>query len=297
MRLTQKCRPLLPTLPLAVAVLAWLSLATPSRAAVTCPVCKTCSYTFMVGPFTITETMMGKGKAEVEDFQHPQVPRRQTWTSVHMEGTTQFGNVSVALDQSRVSEGEIVSQGGTEFPATNTTRFFFIMTMDTPMGQKNLTSDAPVTLVAPTISSIPPDATYDLLFPVDFYEVGDPLKITVGTLTASSVTVTDGSAVVDAPFAAPATEPVALSQNYPNPFHPETVIRYEIEAPARVALRVYDLRGAMIRTLVDRQTPAGSYEVRWDGRDDAERPVSAGVYFYEIQAGESRQARRMLVLK
>jgi hypothetical protein len=267
-----------------------------SIAAVTCPVCKTCSYTFQVGPFTITESMGGKGEAEVDDFQHPGIPRRQTWTTVSMQGTTPFGNVSVNLDQSRVSEGEIVSQGIDEFPAANTTRFFFIMSMDTPMGPMDLTSDDPVTLFAAFINAIPPTATYGLVSPVDFYEVGDSLKVTVGTLLASSVSVMDGSGAVGAQLETGAA-PVALGQNRPNPVHPETVIEYAIDAPGHVTLRIFDLRGAVVRTLVDAPMPAGPHAVRWNGRDDAVRLVTAGVYFYELQASGHRETRRMIVLR
>ncbi len=102
----------------------------------------------------------------------------------------------------------------------------------------------------------------------------------------------------------------SLSQNYPNPFNPMTTIRYEIAEPSKVELRIYDLRGREIRTLVDERQPAGAKAVAWDGRDNAGRPVGSGVYIYRIRtessgaggtenhaAGLEQQSRKMLLVR
>jgi flagellar hook assembly protein FlgD len=89
----------------------------------------------------------------------------------------------------------------------------------------------------------------------------------------------------------------ALHANEPNPFNPSTTIRYGLASPGRVDLRIHDLRGRVVRTLVAAVRPAGWHLELWDGRDDAGRRVASGVYFYRIEAGAFVQARKMLLLK
>ena len=91
----------------------------------------------------------------------------------------------------------------------------------------------------------------------------------------------------------------ALSQNYPNPFNPSTTIAFDIPEgkEAYVRLNVYNIRGQMLRTLVNETMDEGSYKIEWDGKDNNGRYVSSGVYFYRIQAGEFSKTRKMVVLK
>lgn len=90
----------------------------------------------------------------------------------------------------------------------------------------------------------------------------------------------------------------ALEQNAPNPFNPETTIGYSVAQPGRVEIRVYGVGGRLVRRFATRAEAPGRYSVRWDGRDDAGRALSSGVYFYEIQTqGGYRAARKLLLLK
>ena len=90
-----------------------------------------------------------------------------------------------------------------------------------------------------------------------------------------------------------------LSQNVPNPFNPSTTIRFSIpeERSLDVKLNVYNIRGVLVKTLVDDRRGAGVHVVQWDGRDNRGRPVASGVYFYRIQAGEFVKIRKMVLLK
>jgi len=92
---------------------------------------------------------------------------------------------------------------------------------------------------------------------------------------------------------------LGLSQNHPNPFNPSTLIKYAVPegAASRVDLRVFDLRGRLVRLLVDGVRPPGRHEVIWDGRDDAGRRVSSGVYLYRIEVGGAEQTRKMVLVK
>jgi predicted outer membrane repeat protein len=90
----------------------------------------------------------------------------------------------------------------------------------------------------------------------------------------------------------------ALDQNVPNPFNPTTRIRYSLAAAGgRVTLRVFDVNGRLVRTLVDRVAAAGPSEVIWDGRDDAGSPAASGVYFYRLEAPGFAQTRKMALIR
>jgi hypothetical protein len=92
-----------------------------------------------------------------------------------------------------------------------------------------------------------------------------------------------------------------LSQNYPNPFNPTTRIRYTVGTkqtqPVPVSLKIYNVLGQLVRTLVDEEKAAGSHRVTWDGRDDGGQKLSSGVYLYRLEIENLRVSRRMLLLK
>ena len=90
----------------------------------------------------------------------------------------------------------------------------------------------------------------------------------------------------------------ALATNYPNPFNPATTIQYALPQPADVQLTVYNVVGQVVRTLVAEHQAAGRYLVAWDATNDNGQSLSAGVYFYRLQAGgEFHAVRKMLLLK
>src|SRR5258706_7892248 len=85
---------------------------------------------------------------------------------------------------------------------------------------------------------------------------------------------------------------IGLNQNYPNPFNPSTTIRYELAHGGEVSLRLYDLFGREVATLVNGLKPAGTYDVNFDA---GTRP--SGVYFYRLQAGRSSLIKKLVLLK
>ena len=96
------------------------------------------------------------------------------------------------------------------------------------------------------------------------------------------------------------TEPsstVGLFQNYPNPFNPRTDIRYSLEEKSHVSLRIFDMKGSLVKKLVDRIEGPGEYTVRWDGKNDADVRVGSGVYVYRLDACGISVTKKMLVLK
>ncbi len=83
-----------------------------------------------------------------------------------------------------------------------------------------------------------------------------------------------------------------LQQNYPNPFNPTTIITYDLPVESRVQLKIYNLLGQAIATLVDEVKKPGEYSIRWDARN-----LSSGIYYYELITPVYTSTRKLLVLK
>ncbi len=94
-----------------------------------------------------------------------------------------------------------------------------------------------------------------------------------------------------------AVKETKLYENYPNPFNPATSIKFALKEPGNVTLKIYSIDGRLVRTLVDRQMPSGEFIVRWDGKDDNNRPVPTGTFFYRIEAADYVKTRKALLIK
>jgi len=88
-----------------------------------------------------------------------------------------------------------------------------------------------------------------------------------------------------------------LGQNYPNPFNPETTIRYSVPKDGNIQIDVYNILGKKVRTLFEGQQTAGTYEVRWDARDNYGSTLSSGVYLITLRSGNFVTAKRVTLLK
>lgn len=88
-----------------------------------------------------------------------------------------------------------------------------------------------------------------------------------------------------------------LFHNYPNPFNPETKIKYILPQRSKVILKIYNILGKEIRTLIDEVKPSGSFEALWDSKDDAGLKVTSGIYLYRIQAENFTSTRKMILMK
>jgi hypothetical protein len=87
-----------------------------------------------------------------------------------------------------------------------------------------------------------------------------------------------------------------LKQNYPNPFNPSTSIQYAVSSRQFVSLKVYDVLGNEVATLVNEEKPAGSYEVEFS-TGLIHQTLPSGIYFYQLRAGEFIQTKKMILLK
>ncbi len=112
------------------------------------------------------------------------------------------------------------------------------------------------------------------------------------------------SAVVEVEFTYTGTDAgddivlrTALQGNYPNPFNPVTTIAYSLKEEATVTLEIYNIKGQLVRSLVDEAVNAGPQEAIWNGMDDNNSRVTSGVYFYKLKAGDYTSTKKMILLK
>jgi hypothetical protein len=89
----------------------------------------------------------------------------------------------------------------------------------------------------------------------------------------------------------------ALSQNYPNPFNPSTAIDYALSERAFVTIKVHNLLGQEVKTLVAEEKGAGIYTLQWNGKDNAGNDVPSGMYLYTMRAGNFVQTKKMMLMK
>jgi Secretion system C-terminal sorting domain/Immune inhibitor A-like, MAM domain len=89
----------------------------------------------------------------------------------------------------------------------------------------------------------------------------------------------------------------AAVSNYPNPFNPETTIAMNIPADGYASLKVYNVKGQLVNTLVDGFMTAGENFVTWNGTDDNSNPVTSGIYFYKLETGSQTVTSKMIMLK
>lgn len=92
----------------------------------------------------------------------------------------------------------------------------------------------------------------------------------------------------------------ALSQNYPNPFNPVTTIQFAIagdKSPTHVTLKIYNIAGQLVRTLVDEEKTSGNYAITWDGRNNSGDKAASGIYFYQLKSKEFTETKRLTLIK
>lgn len=88
-----------------------------------------------------------------------------------------------------------------------------------------------------------------------------------------------------------------LEQNYPNPFNPETVISFSLPKSGSVSIKIYDVLGNEVRTLINEERVAGKHNIYWNSTDNSGKRVSSGVYFYTISADNFTQTKKMVLMK
>jgi subtilisin-like proprotein convertase family protein len=116
----------------------------------------------------------------------------------------------------------------------------------------------------------------------------------IGTLNEWCLKIVYGGG---ATAAGDAPSVLSLAQNYPNPFNPSTQIAYTVPRAGQVELRIFDLAGRQVRTLVSGELAASAYVVEWNGRDDTGRQAASGTYYYRLRSEGQELTRKMTLLK
>lgn len=140
---------------------------------------------------------------------------------------------------------------------------------------------------------IPP--TTDLLFSDAVIITTEEMNVTGGEVFSSGIvlhTTHGGWTYINSNTEFPDEDQFYLFQNYPNPFNPVTKLEFEISNLGLVSLKVYDILGKEIKTLVKEIKPAGTYSIEFDGSN-----LASGIYYYSLEAGEFRDIKRMVLLK
>jgi len=88
-----------------------------------------------------------------------------------------------------------------------------------------------------------------------------------------------------------------MNNNYPNPFNPSTTISFSLKENAEVTLKVYNIKGELVNTLVNETMDAGRHQIIWEGEDKYSRPCASGVYFYKMKAGHYSSTKKMILMK
>jgi flagellar hook assembly protein FlgD len=85
--------------------------------------------------------------------------------------------------------------------------------------------------------------------------------------------------------------------NYPNPFNPTTNISFNLSFESDVSLSIYNIKGQLVKQLVNEQLSAGPHTIEWNGKDSNNKSVSSGIYYYKISSGKDSAINKMLLLK
>lgn len=141
----------------------------------------------------------------------------------------------------------------------------------------------------------------NLSVPAQPFTAATGLMVAAANLTEDAIwynQLIPGTAKFGAAEAALAATPlIEGAQCYPNPFNPETTIRFVLAENKSVRLQIFNLRGELVRTLVNKDMPRGVHEVRWNGRDKSGRPSASGMYFYRLALGEKVFTGSMQMIK
>lgn len=93
------------------------------------------------------------------------------------------------------------------------------------------------------------------------------------------------------------TNKIELYQNYPNPFNPSTCISFNLKNTQNVEVNIYNIKGQKVKELVNTKLEAGKHSFTWDGNNQNNKKTSAGIYFYQIKAGDFKQTKKMIMIK
>jgi len=121
--------------------------------------------------------------------------------------------------------------------------------------------------------------------------------ISARAIILDDILSTFGEAGTSGEVGSPVPAKVLSVSNFPNPFNPTTKINYNLPRDGQVSIKVFSVRGELVRTLVDEHKTAGEHSVTWDGKTNAGSQSASGVYFYETRANGEVKINKMALVK
>ncbi|MDD4310655.1 MAG: choice-of-anchor J domain-containing protein, partial [Candidatus Cloacimonetes bacterium] len=155
------------------------------------------------------------------------------------------------------------------------------------------------TIISGATAIQPPTTWTEYIYPLSYGTT--PIRIGIQCVSddkfvfcVDDVTVEGASPNEDPIVPVIATE---LKNNYPNPFNPETTISFSVKEAAPVTLEIYNVKGQLVKTLVNNVMDAGNHSAVWNGMDNNGRSVASGMYYYKMNAGKYSSTKKMVLMK
>ena len=206
-------------------------------------------------------------------------------------------NTQITIDESNVNTGSITFTWGASSDANGDSLYYLMRAASAEIGDHGLDTNA--TSIEVSYLDIIEDMSENN---VTAATLGWTVLVTDGIDTVEadnapfSITI-DGANALSAYLEGLIPDEFALHQNYPNPFNPITTMRYDLPETDLVNITIYDMLGREVKTLINQTQDAGYRSVIWDATNDYGKPVSAGIYLYQIQVGEYISTKKMVLLK
>ena len=236
-------------------------------------------------------------------------------TIVNNISSTTAGGLSVtntsAFIRNNIIWGNTQTSGG-QVTGSETSTFEYCNTEESYTGQGNisitpgfLTSDFLLNSQSPCIDAGDPNSSFNDKEDPDnpgfaLYPSLDELRNDIGAYGGPGATLLpDFSHIVgvEEDKISLIPESIQLQQNYPNPFNPETTISFNISEPSIINLKIYNVNGQLIRTLVEGHKSAGFHTVKWNGKDALNKQIPSGIYFYQLKNESVTLTKRMILVK
>ncbi len=143
-----------------------------------------------------------------------------------------------------------------------------------------------------------PAGIYDVYAERVFYEdvIEYQIEVIDGQFTQLDIPMYESVDIEENTVPNSSSQIINLS-NYPNPFNPTTTISFDLASESNVNITVYNVKGQKVKQLVNDQLSAGQHSIVWNGKDNNNKSVASGLYFYKISTGKSTSMKKMLLLK
>ena len=205
-----------------------------------------------------------------------------TFTSSEKLAGNQIYSLNVDLTGDNITEFYVLAYHGTGSPFRQSFNILDITTNNILLEK----DDANFSYSYPSIWDVDNDGILEAVF--SKYDFPSLTAYTLESINTGVTTSLDGGA----PFMR-----FELEQNYPNPFNPSTTIEYELNSSDNVTLQIFDIKGELIKTLVNDFQVSGNHKAVWNGTNSRGEKLSSGVYFYSIKTKDNIGTKKMILLK